>query len=455
MILKIKKSLPLSTLPIEVPPSKSHSMRALVLASFAEDSSEIKNFLISGDTKTAITVFESLGVKFRIENKTKSSADIIVFPPKAGLKKRIKSQQSIKIDAGNSGTLFYFLGSILSLISSDFVLTGDLSILKRPLAPLTDIYDEFGLKYEFFDGLGKAPIRVLGEPISIPEDASLIKGLEKKAVHLEGDFSQVVSGLLLGAALSNYFLQINLQRAGELPYLKMTLHWLQTCGISFNVSGDFKTFKINGQQKIPGFSATIPADWSSAAFPIALGLITHSAIGIKNIDINDVQGDSGIINILKKMNAEIHFDDKNKILKVFPSSLKGGTFDCSEMPDAVPALSAIACFAQGETLLTNIEICRYKECDRLFAVASELKKLGADITEGRNFLLIKGNDGKDLIPARVFSHGDHRIAMMLAVMGFGIDGKDSSDFILQDAECFDISYPSFLDDLKKMGLNIV
>ena len=445
MILKIKKSKPVSPSSIEVPPSKSHSMRALVLASFAEGSSQIKNLLVSGDTKTAISVFESLGVKFKIEQKAISSADIIVFPPKEGLKKRIENQKSIKIDAGNSGTLFYFLGSILSLMSSDFILTGDSSILKRPVKPLIEIYEELGLKYEFLENFEKAPIRVLGGQF-------LIKDLEEKKICLDGAFSQVVSGLLLGAGLLDFPLQINLKRAGELPYLKMTLHWLKTCGIELDVSDDFKTFKITGRQKISSFSANIPADWSSAAFPIALALITASSISIKNMDINDVQGDARIVKVLKEMNADIRFDEKSQTLKIFPSSLKGGTFDCSDIPDAVPALSAIACFAKGETLLKNIEICRYKECDRLSVIASELKKIGADITEGRDFLRIIGNAGKNLRPASVDSHKDHRIAMMLTVIGFGIDDKDGAVFTLKNAEYFDISYPSFLEDIKKIRL---
>lgn len=445
MILKIKKSKPVSSLPIEVPPSKSHSMRALVLASFAEGSSQIKNLLMSGDTKTAISVFESLGVRFKIEQKTNFSADIVVFPPKEGLKKRIESQKQIKIDAGNSGTLFYFLGSILSSMSSDFILTGDSSILKRPVKPLIEIYEELGLKYEFLESFEKAPIRVLGGQF-------LIKDFEEKKICLEGDFSQVVSGLLLGAGLLDFPLQINLKRAGELPYLKMTLHWLKTCGIELDVSEDFKIFKITGRQKISSFSANIPADWSSAAFLIALALITASTISIKNIDINDVQGDSRIVKVLKEMNADIRFEEESQTLKIFPSSLKGGTFDCSDIPDAVPALSAIACFAKGETLLKNIEICRYKECDRLSVISSELKKLGADITEGRDFLRIIGNAGKNLRPAAVDSHKDHRIAMMLTVMGFGIDDKAGTVFTLKNAECFDISYPSFLEDIKKIRL---
>ena len=445
MILKIKKSKPVSSLPIEVPPSKSHSMRALVLASFAEGSSQIENILMSVDTKTAISVFESLGVKFKIEQKAISSADIVVFPPKEGLKKRIESQKQIKIDAGNSGTLFYFLGSILSLMSSDFILTGDSSILKRPVKPLIEIYEELGLKYEFLESFEKAPIRVLGGQF-------LIKDLEEKKICLDGAFSQVVSGLLLGAGLHDFPLQINLKRAGEHPYLKMTLHWLKTCGIKFDVSDAFKTFKIIESQKILGFSANIPADWSSAAFPIALALITASTISIKNIDINDIQGDARIVKVLKEMNADIRFEEESQTLKIFPSSLKGGTFDCSDIPDAVPALSAIACFAKGETFLKNIEICRYKECDRLSVISSELKKIGADITEGRDFLRIIGNAGKNLRPAAVDSHKDHRIAMMLTVMGFGIDDKAGAVFTLKNAEYFDISYPSFLEDIKKIRL---
>jgi len=447
MILKIKKSKPISPLPIEVPPSKSHSMRALVLASFAEGPSQIKNLLMSGDTKTAVSVFESLGVKFKIEQKTDFSADIIVFPPTGGLKKRIEKEKPIKIDAENSGTLFYFLGSILSLMSSDFILTGDSSILKRPVKPLIEIYEGLGLKYEFIGSYEKAPIRVL-------PGSSLIKNLKEKTLCLEGDFSQVVSGLLLGAGLLNFPLQINLKRAGELPYLKMTLHWLKTCGIKFDVSDDFKTFKIMEGQKILGFSASIPADWSSAAFPIALALIAAFPLVIKNIDINGVQGDSRIVKILKEMNADIRFEEKSQSLKILPSSLKGGTFDCSDIPDAVPALSAIASFANGKTILKNIEICRYKECDRLSVISSELKKLGADITEGKDFLIVRGTGGKDLRPAKVSSHGDHRIAMMLMVMGAGIDNKDDSDFILQDGGCFAISYPSFLDELKNMNVSV-
>lgn len=438
-----------------VPPSKSHSIRALILAAFAEKPSLIENLLISGDTETAISVLKTLGVTINIVKQINGSFSAWVIPPASGIKRFLCERQNeagekpFIINSGNSGSLFYFFGIILSAIPVHFILTGDASVLGRPVLPLTEIYDSLGIKYEFLTDKKNAPLKIFGRDFAaFTADTVLM---------LNGDFSQPITGLLISSLFHKRKLTIHLKTAGELPYLKMTVEWLRLCGITVKVSSNFKNFEIPGGQNITEFTRKLPSDWSSAAFPIAAALVSNSKMKLKNMDIDDVQGDSGIIHILKKMNAKIDYNKHKKELTVLPSldTLQGGQFDLSFMPDSLPALSAIACFARGKTIFKNIEICRFKECDRIAAVCSELSKLGAKIEEGSDFLIVSGSGGKNLHPANVFSHGDHRIAMMLIAVAAGI--RDNDEFsTIEDAECINITYPEFIENMSKSGLcNII
>ena len=456
MFLRIKNNSPESTgehyiTDFIVPPSKSHSIRALILAALAEKPSLIKNLLISGDTESAVSVLKMLGVKINIFKHVNGSSSARVIPPAGGIRRFLCERQSVSggepftVNSGNSGSLFYFLGIILSAIPVHFILTGDASISKRPVLPLTEIYDALGIKYEFLTDKKSAPLKVFGRDIAaFAADTVLM---------LNGDFSQPITGLLISSVFHKRKLSIHLKTAGELPYLKMTVEWLRLCGITLKVSSNFKNFEIPCGQNITEFTKTIPSDWSSAAFPIAAALVSNSKMKLKNMDICDVQGDCGIIHILKKMNAEIYYNKSKKELRVLPSlnKLQGGQFDLSSMPDSLPALSAIACFARSKTMFTNIAICRFKECDRIAAICSELRKFGAEIEEGKDFLIINGSGGKNLHPSKVFSYGDHRIAMMLIAVSAGIS-KHEDFCIIKDAECINITYPEFIENISKSGL---
>ncbi len=441
----------------DIPASKSHSIRALILASLADGESAIENILLSEDTESAIEIFCALGVKVELKKNADGAYTAKVKPPKQGLKNMIEEKKAKRnkegftliseIDVENSGSLLYFLGCIFSFFAFDFILTGDKSIRSRPLKPLLEIYDKLGIKYEFLTVKAReertAPIQVYGKKIkAIPPFV------------LDGKFSQPVSGLLMAASFASSDIEFSLEQAGELPYLKMTCEWLKKANIEFTADDDFKHFKIKHSQNFKSFKASIPADWSGATFPIVGAVITNSKLTIENIDINDIQGDSEVVSVLKKMGVDISFNDEEEFLKILPSfdKLKGIEYDCSNIPDSIPALSVLACFAKGKTKLKNIEICRFKECDRIAVMASELSKLGADVQEEIDALIINGHGGVDLDStkdsAKVDSFNDHRIAMALMLFNLALQKLKNKSIEIQNADCYSVSYPNFIEHLK-------
>lgn len=466
------------------PSSKSHTLRALICASLADDTSFITAPLISGDMESAVQVLRQLGVT--ITEVSNNPLVLKVTPPVGGLLSSAgrgaadtnteHAEQSDKpaelvLDLGNSGSLLYFLGMILAAADMPMCLTGDESLRSRPVEPLLSVYRQAGIPYSaasIKNGTGSMevpPLRFCGP-------------LPAGTYQLDGPFSQPVTGLLLAAPILNGMSRITFNNAGERPYLRMTCAWLRIAGIEVLNHGDYH-FEIKGGQRYRAFTQTIPGDWSSALFPLTAAVICNAALTLTNLDPADTQGDSQALSILKAMGADIRRDAERRTVSVFPISgeLKGGRFDCSDIPDAVPILAAAAVFCTGETLLLNAGVCRFKECDRLAASAEELAKFGADITQGSDFLRIggsggnssaaNGSGGQKLHPARVRSRGDHRIAMMLAVAACGIAAryhsrqqsdttrehteKISETSCIEDFDCVKISYPGFIEDMNAAG----
>jgi len=459
------------------PSSKSHTIRALICASLADDTSFITAPLISGDMESAVQVLRQLGVT--ITEVSNNPLVLKVTPPSGGLLASAErdaagtntghSGQSDKptelvLDLGNSGSLLYFLGMILAAVNVPVCLTGDESLRSRPVEPLLSVYRQADIH---------SAARIKNDTGSMEVPPLRFCGpLPAGAYQLDGPFSQPVTGLLLAAPLLNGMSRITFNKAGERPYLRMTCSWLRIASIEVLNRDDYY-FEVAGRQRYRSFSETIPGDWSSALFPLTAAV---------NLDPADTQGDSQALSILKAMGADIRCDTERRTVSVFPISgtLKGGRFDCADIPDAVPILAAAAVFCTGETLLLNAGVCRFKECDRLAASAEELAKFGADITQGEDFLRIGGIDGsggnsstvngsggQKLHPARVRSRGDHRIAMMLAVAACGIAARyhsgQQSDTTkenieifseiscIEDFDCVKISYPRFIEDMNAAG----
>lgn len=395
------------------------------------------------------------------------------------------SEAALTLHLGNSGSLLYFLGMILSASHIPICLTGDESLKRRPVEPLAAVYRQAGIPYS----AGK-PNRIAvpdttcggitGSPCTIAlSGADNTAGLngadcsngcigsEAPAVlplcfrgplpagtyRLTGPFSQPVTGLLFTAPLLNGTTRIVFNRPGERPYLKMTCDWLRTAGITVTDNGHY-SFEIKGRQPYRSFSKTIPGDWSSALFPLTAAVICNTALTLTHLDPVDSQGDVRALSVLQAMGADIRCDEERCIISVRPISggLTGGNFDCADIPDAVPALAAAALFCSGETRLVNAGVCRFKECDRLRAITEELTKFGAHITEGADFLHIEGSGGSGLHPARVCSRNDHRIAMMLAVAACGIAKESHTGrTYIKDCDCINISYPHFAEDMNAIG----
>lgn len=336
------------------------------------------------------------------------------------------------IQAGNSGIVLRFCTALGALSAHPIVITGDYSIRhQRPMQSLLSALCQLGVSAVSMRGDGYAPV--------------IIKGpMESGQVFINGLDSQPVSALLIAAAFAEGTIEIHVQDAGERPWIALTLDWFERLGIRYE-NHDFSHFRMFGQSSYTGFEYEVPGDFSTAAFPIAAALVTGSELALENVDMGDVQGDKELINVLKKMGANIVIDTLNKSLFVQKSpSLKGIAVDINSFVDAITILAVIACFAEGETHIYNAAVAKQKECNRIASIAMELQKMGADIQETEDGLIIRKSALKG---AEVSSHHDHRMAMSLAVAALGAEGETT----ISPCGCVDKTFPSFVKDFNKLG----
>ncbi len=408
---------------ITASPSKSQTMRAILFATMASGMSVIRNVLASPDVDAMIKACSKLGAKII---QTGNVLEI------SGVSGKPKIPDDI-IDAGNSGQVLRFIGAIASLIDGYTVLTGDHSVrFNRPVRPLMDGLINLGAECYSTKNDDHAPIIIKG-PIS---GGSTI---------LDGADSQPVSAILMAAVFLSGTTDILVKNPGEKPWVNLTLSWLDRFGIHYT-NDNFEHYTVTGNTTISGFEYTVPGDFSSVAYPIVAALITGSEITVYNVDMHDAQGDKKIIDALRKMGAKIEFNH-NQIIVQPSGRLRGCDFDVNDYIDAVTILAVAGCYAEGTTKLTNAYIARKKESDRLSTITSELKKMGADITETEDSLIVHGSNMRG---APCVSHLDHRIAMSCAVAALGAEGAS----VISDIECVNKSYPDFLMHMNMLGCSI-
>lgn len=404
---------------IAIPTSKSHTIRALLFSLMAKGKSRIAKALPSPDTFAMIDAIRSLGAKIDVEN------EVLVIEGVAG---KLHPAENV-IQCGNSGQVLRFIGALAALSPSYTVLTGDLSIRhNRPVKPLLDALNQLGAFAESSRLDGYAPIIVKGP---VKHGKATLEGLD----------SQPVSGLLILGAFSPLELQVT--KAGEKPWIDLTLSWLDRFGIPYE-NHNYEHYKMKGHASIPGFEYTVPGDFSSAAFPLAAGLVTHSEITLDNLHMKDIQGDKAIIPTLESMGARLESHGSKLHVKK-GHALHGRELDINGFIDALPILAVIGCFAQGKTELTNAAIARTKESDRIHCMVTELKKMGADIEERPDGVIVRQSvlRGSNALQA----HQDHRIAMALAVAAMAAEGES----LIHGIDCIAKSYPTFFIDFQKLG----
>lgn len=411
---------------ITVPPSKSHSLRAILFATMAHGQSVIRNYLPSPDTQAMLNACELLG------------AHIIVTPELltiTGVGGKPHTPANV-IDAGNSGQVLRFVAAVAALISGYTVLTGDASIRTlRPVQPLLDGLIPLGVFAASTQGNGSAPIIVKGPMLG-------------GKTQLDGADSQPVSALLIAAAFAPQPTVIEVTNPGEKPWVDLTLDWLKRLGIAYEREG-YTQYKVFGNASYSGFEYTVPGDFSSCAFPLAAAIITGSDLQLHNLDMQDSQGDKALIPVLQQMGANIVIAAEQKTLHVRPGTvLSGRTIDVNQYIDALPILAVLACFANSPTTLTGAAIARKKESDRITAITQALSAMGASIEELDDGMRIYPSS---LAGAQVPSFSDHRIAMALAVAGLAAKGET----LIDNVACVSKSYPGFLNAMQQIQADIV
>lgn len=403
---------------VAIPGSKSHTIRSVVLASLADGKSEIIAPLVSADTAAAVNCYRHLGAQIDCGQTWKIK----------GIAGKVSVPDNI-IDVANSGsTLRFALGSAALINDGTVVFTGDQQIRSRPIGALLDSLNDLGANCFSTRGNGKAPVVAQGK-------------LTGGQTNIDAVTSQYLTSLLLSCPLADGDSIIDVTTLNEQPYIEITLNYLDEQNIEYT-NDNFKRFKIKGGQKYHGFTKKIPADFSSATFFFCAGSILDAELVLEGLDFNDAQGDKAIVDVLKQMGADIEIRDSKVTVK--QSELQGIEIDMNSMPDALPAMAVVGCFAGGQTRLYNVPQARLKETDRIAVMARELSKMGADITEQPDGLVIKQSK---LHGAKLGGYSDHRVVMALSLAGMAIEGET----VIDTAEAVDVTFPDYVKLMQSLG----
>jgi 3-phosphoshikimate 1-carboxyvinyltransferase len=408
-----------------IPGNKSASARAIVLGSLADGISTVKNPLPGIDSFSIVGMMRALGAKIDTTRSDEWVFEGIANEPKV---------PSCVLDAGNSGTGFYLLAAISSLIDGCSIISGDYQICRRPAQPLIDALTDLGAQVYSTRNSGTAPLVVRGP----------LKGGKTK---LPGINSQWLSPLLIAGALSSDGITVIEDNLMERPYVDMTIGWMKLAGGITN-HRDYEEFTVPGGQRYKCFTAEIPADWGSSGYPMIGAAITDSKVTFTGMAPNDYAGERIYPSILKQMGANVTFEDEGRTITVEGGSeLEGIEIDCSGTPDAVPILAVLGCKAKGKTVLKNVGASRLKETDRTRSIKEELTKMGGRFDETPDSLTIYHSE---LRGAHIDGRHDHRIVMATAIAGLIAEGES----IIDDAEFVGVSFPNFYEVCRSLGASI-
>ncbi len=405
---------------VVAPASKSSSLRALICCLLHKDqtSLQIKNISLCQDVKSALQVIKQL----RRQEQTITARDL-----KIDFLKGISNIQKLKFNVGESGFLARSLVSIACLFSQEFIIEGLASINRRNLGikPFADI---LGLEAQS----SYLPVKIKG----------IIEG--RDYIINEHSSSQFLSGLLFTLPLLDNDSTIKIEQMVSRQYINLTLHYLTKCKVKYLVE-DNNLIKIPGRQEYKFNELTVESDWSSLPYLIAVGLMLGGLV-IEDIVDSPHSPDRVFLNLLTEIGGNYTFQGNN-ILKVEKSHIKGFTFDLTSSPDLAAVLVSLALIATSPSKLTNCYRLRNKESDRLIALMDMISSLGAHYIYEDDALTIFPHELKG---GHIKSYDDHRIAMSALIL----NALDSCNVTVDNYDCIDKSYPDFITDMKKLGVNL-
>lgn len=380
---------------IHIPPSKSAAHRALI-CSFLAGGGNVSPIIDSKDMKATLGVIQSL-----------------------------KSNESI-LNCIESGSTLRFMIPVAASLGRNVTFVGEGSLLPRTIGEYLSILPQHGVRV---NSSGTLPMTINGK-------------LTNGSYEVSGDVSsQYITGLLLALANidgdSAVILKTPLQSK---PYVDMTVKVMSDFGVDVTET-DFG-YLVHGGQKFNKMDYVVEGDWSQAAFFLVAGAI-GSDVTVTGLDMNSTQGDKAIVDVLKQFGANIVCG--NNIVHCNSGNLTGCEIDATDIPDLVPILAVLGAFSSGTTVIKGAQRLRYKESDRIESVITNLKRIGADVTETHDGMIIKG--GAKLRANHLAGFNDHRIVMAFAIAGLYLDGET----IIDDAQSINKSYPSFFEDYNLIG----
>ncbi|MGP9434311.1 3-phosphoshikimate 1-carboxyvinyltransferase [Ewingella sp. AOP8-B2-18] len=405
---------------INLPGSKSVSNRALLLAAFAQGTTRLNNLLDSDDVRHMLNALTKLGVTHRLSaDRTHCDID--------GLGGAFQPSEALELFLGNAGTAMRPLAAALCLGAHDVVLTGEPRMKERPIGHLVDALRQGGAEIEYLEQEDYPPVRLRG-------------GFKGGEVTVDGSVSsQFLTALLMTAPLAAADTTIRIK--GDLvskPYIDITLNLMKTFGVMVE-NQNYQEFRIKGQQTYvsPG-TYLVEGDASSASYFLAAAAIKGGTVRVTGIGKNSMQGDIRFADVLEKMGAKITWAED--YIECTRGSLTGIDMDMNHIPDAAMTIATTALFAQGPTTLRNIYNWRVKETDRLAAMATELRKVGATVEEGEDYIRVE--PPQSLTFAEIGTYNDHRMAMCFSLVAL----SDTPVTIL-DPKCTAKTFPDYFDRL--------
>jgi 3-phosphoshikimate 1-carboxyvinyltransferase len=409
---------------ITLPGSKSISNRTLLLAALANGTTEIRDLLASDDTARMLDALEKLGVKCEnfAENAWRVSGCNGNFPNK-----------QTDLFLGNAGTAFRPLTAALAFSEGHYLLSGVPRMHERPIADLVNALLQAGANIEYLENTGFPPLKI--SPASL--DLS-------KSLQIRGDVSsQFLTALLMALPLTKQ--QATIEVVGELiskPYIEITLNLMAKFGVDVVRQGWQRfTIAANSKYKSPK-EIFVEGDASSASYFLAAGTIAGN-VRVDGIGKQSIQGDVRFAEALSLMGSNISYGE-NYIAASKPEKLKAIDLDCNHIPDAAMTLAILALFAEGTTVLRNIASWRVKETDRIVAMATELRKVGAIVEEGADY--IKVTPPAQLTPNAVIdTYDDHRMAMCFSLVSLG-----NVPITINDPKCVNKTFPDYFKSFGKI-----
>ncbi|MEO9947285.1 MAG: 3-phosphoshikimate 1-carboxyvinyltransferase [Paraglaciecola sp.] len=402
---------------VNVPGSKSLSNRALLLAALAQGETHLTNLLDSEDIHHMLNALTKLGVNYRLSDcKTECWV--------TGNQGAFKVDNPITLFLGNAGTAMRPLCAALAASQGEFELTGEPRMEERPIGALVDSLRQAGADISYQKNPDYPPLLIKG------------KTLTGGNVTVDGSVSsQFLTALLMSAPLFENDTTISI--SGELvskPYIDITLDTMAKFGIEVK-NQDYQAFVVKGSQQYqsPG-KFMVEGDASSASYFLAAGAIKGGTVRVTGIGKNSIQGDIKFAEVLEKMGAKVNWQEE--YLEVTGAPLHGVDLDMNHIPDAAMTIATAALFAKGDTSIRNIYNWRVKETDRLAAMSTELRKVGATVIEGEDFITI--TPPSQLIHADIDTYNDHRVAMC-----FSLVALSDTPVTINDPKCTAKTFPDY------------